>query len=72
MTANGLKIQLPSLINDDQIEFMQVDRQTRTLKQFIIQEYCKINKKTEIKIILDFAKAFDTIEWDFINEFMIQ
>ena len=31
-------------------------------------KHCEMNNKSGLIIILNFAKAFDTIEWTFINE----
>ena len=66
--ANRLKTTLPSLINEDQTGFISgrfIGENTRMIYDTI--DYCETFQKEGILIILDFSKAFDTIEWPFIE-----
>ena len=68
MIANRLKPELPYLINEDQTGFISgrfIGENTRTVYDLI--EHCDTYHKKGLILILDFAKAFDTIEWPFIN-----
>ena len=68
MIANRLKPELPFLINEDQTGFISgrfIGENTRTV--FDLINYCDTYQKRGLILILDFAKAFDTIEWPFIN-----
>ena len=65
--ANRLKTTLPSLINEDQTGFISgrfIGENTRMIYDTI--DYCETFQEG-ILIILDFSKAFDTIEWPFID-----
>ena len=58
MLANRLKIALKEIIHEDQIGFME--------NRFYFIEYTK-NTKTETSLLfIDFEKAFDTINWNFL------
>ena len=66
--ANRLKTTLPSLINEDQTGFISgrfIGENTRMIYDSI--DYCNTFQQEGILIILDFSKAFDTIEWSFIE-----
>ena len=68
MIANGLKPELPFIINEDQTGFIAgrfIGENTRTVYDII--DHCESFNKAGLILILDFAKAFDTIEWSFIN-----
>ena len=68
MIANRLKPELPFLINEDQTGFISgrfIGENTRTVYDLI--EHCESFNKKGLILVLDFAKAFDTIEWHFIN-----
>ena len=68
MIANRLKPQLPFLINEDQTGFIAgrfIGENTRTVYDII--EHCESFNVPGMILILDFAKAFDTLEWSFIN-----
>ena len=69
MVSNGLKTVLPSIINEDQTGFISgrfIGENTRMVYDTI--EYCESTNSKGLLIILDFSKAFDTIEWDFIKD----
>ena len=69
MIANRLKAELPSLVNEDQtgsIAGRFIGENTRNVYNTI--EHCNITNKIGHINILDFLKAFDTIEWTFIND----
>ena len=71
MIANRLKPELPSLINKDQTGFISgrfIGENTRTVYDLI--EHCETFNKKGLILVLDFAKAFDTIEWPFINNIL--
>ena len=68
MIANRLKPELPYLINEDQTGFIAgrfIGENTRTVYDII--EHCESFEVPGKILILDFAKAFDTIEWSFIS-----
>ena len=67
--AKRLKDTLPSIINEDQTGFIAgrfIGENTRMIYNVI--DYCETFHERGILIILDFSKAFDTIEWPFIEE----
>ena len=69
MVANRLKLILPSVINEDQTGFISgrfIGENTRMIYDTI--HYCEEENKKGLLIILDFSKAFDTIEWPFIED----
>ena len=66
---NRLKVCLPSIINEDQTGFISgrfIGENTRMVYDTI--EYCDSHDIPGLLLVLDFSKAFDTIEWKFINE----
>ena len=69
MVANRLKSCLPSIINEDQTGFISgrfIGENTRRIYDTI--EYCSSEQIPGILMVLDFSKAFDTIEWEFISK----
>ena len=69
MVANRLKSCLPSFINEDQTGFISgrfIGENTRMVYDTI--EYCDAHDIPGLLLVLDFSKAFDTIEWKFIKE----
>ena len=69
MVSNRLKAVLPSIINEDQTGFISgrfIGENTRMVYDTI--EYCEATNTKGLLIILDFSKAFDTIEWGFIKD----
>ena len=69
MEANRLKLVLPSVINEDQTGFISgrfIGENTQMIYDTI--NYCEEENKKGLLIILDFFKAFDTIEWPFIED----
>ena len=71
MVSNRLKIVLPSIINEDQTGFISgrfIGENTRMVYDTI--EYCDATDTKGLLIILDFSKAFDTIEWSFIQDIL--
>ena len=69
MIASRLKKCLPSIINEDQTGFISgrfIGENTRMVYDTI--EYCASHDEPGLLLILDFSKAFDTIEWPFISE----
>ena len=67
MVANRLKTCLP--INEDQTGFISgrfIGENTRMVYDTI--QYCASQNSPGLLIVLDFSKAFDTIEWEFISE----
>ena len=69
MIANRLKNCLPSIINENQTGFISgrfIGENTRMVYDTI--EYCASHDEPGLLLILDFLKAFDTIEWPFIAE----
>ena len=69
MVSNRLKPCLSTIINEDQTGFISgrfIGENTRMVYYTI--EYCQSFNKKGLLMILDFSKAFDTIEWSFISE----
>ena len=69
MVSNQLTQSLPNIINEDQTGFISgrfIGENTRMVYDTI--EYCQSYDKKGLLTILDFSKAFDTIEWSFIAE----
>ena len=69
MVANRLKSCLPTIINEDQTGFISgrfIGENTRMVYDTI--DYCSSNNKKGLLLILDFSKAFDTIEWQSISD----
>ena len=69
MVSNPLKPCLSTIINEDQTGFISgrfIGENTGMVYDTI--EYCQSFNKKGLLMILDFSKAFDTIEWSFISE----
>ena len=69
MISERLKKVLEFLINNDQTGFISnrfIGENTRLL--FDIINYAESEQVPGLLIIVDYAKAFDTIEWNFINK----
>ena len=65
--TNRLKLALKEIINEDQIGYMEsrfCGENTRLIADII--EYSKQNKFDSILLLIDFEKAFDTINWNFL------
>ena len=66
--AKRLEKILPKIINHDQTGYIKgrfIGENVRLIQD--IMSYTKTMEKTGIAIFLDFQKAFDTIEWNYIN-----
>ena len=66
--ANRLKKVLPFLIDFDQTGFLKnryIGENIRLLKDVI--RYCHIKSFKGLVVLADFEKAFDNIEWNFLN-----
>ena len=66
--ANRIKPLLSQIINPDQTGFISgrfLGENTRLLADTL--EYCESNSIDGLLIVVDYAKAFDTIEWNFIE-----
>ena len=69
MVACRLKTTLPGIINEDQTGFISgrfIGENTRMVYDTI--DHCNTYNKQGLLLILDFSKAFDTIEWPFISQ----
>ena len=67
--ANRIKIVLPELISEDQSGFIKnrcISDNIRTLDSAI--KYAENKGLPGLLLFLDFEKAFDTLEWSFINQ----
>ena len=65
--ATRVKTELKNLINDDQTGFVKgryIGENIRKVLEII--EYSEIEDKPGVLISIDFEKAFDSLEWDFI------
>ena len=66
--SNRIKSTLENLINPDQTGFISnrfLGENTRLLLDTM--NYCEQNSVGGLLVVVDYAKAFDTIEWSFIN-----
>ena len=66
--ANRLKRVLPSIISSDQRGFLKgrnMDENTRFIYDLI--HFCKEHNKEGLLLLLDFEKAFDSIEWSYMK-----
>ena len=69
--ANRLKTTLETVVSPDQTGFIAnrfIGDNTRLLHDTI--NHCEMENKEGLIIVLDFAKAFDTIEWSYIYSCM--
>ena len=67
--ANRIKTVLPELISEDQSGFIKnrcISDNIRTLDSAI--KYAENKGLPGLLLFLDFEKAFDTLEWSFINQ----
>ena len=63
---NVLPNVLPKLVHSDQAGFMKGEN-IRLI--YDVMEYTMVEKKGGILVSLDFKKAFDTLEWQFVEDF---
>jgi len=66
--ANRIKPVLPSIINRDQTGYIQgrlIGENVRTVKDII--DYFKDKNTESVLLFVDFEKAFDSLEWDFLS-----
>lgn len=67
--ANRIKQVLPFIISDTQKGFMKdrfIGENTRLL--YDLMHYLEENNKTGLLLLIDFEKAFDSIEWTFLKK----
>ena len=67
--AKRIESSLPKLINSDQTGFIKgryIGQNVRLLND--LMEYTEANHIPGIFLFIDFKKAFDTLEWAFINK----
>ena len=67
--ANRLKKVLPNLVDNDQTGFLKdrfIGENIRLIDSII--HYATANKAPGLLLFLDFEKAFDTVEWPFIQK----
>ena len=67
--ANRIKAFLPKLISDDQTGFLKgrcISENIRLLDSVI--KYTEERKIPGLLLFIDFEKAFDTLEWSFVNK----
>ena len=66
--AKRIELKLPNLIHSDQTGFVKgrfIGQNVRLLND--IMEYTELNKIPGIMVLIDFEKAFDTLEWHFLQ-----
>ena len=62
-----IKEVLPHLISDDQYAFLKGRFIGENIRRFIdIQNFCKTHNVKDLALSIDFEKAFDMIDWNFI------
>ena len=69
LLANRLRLTLTEIINPDQIWYMKdcfIGENTRLIDNVI--DYCKHTLQPCIILLTDFEKAFDTINWNFLQK----
>ena len=67
--AERMKKVLPKLINEDQTGFMAnryIGSNTRLIYDLI--NYCNVNKVRGLLLGIDFEKAFDSLDWNFLHK----
>ena len=67
--ANRMKLVLPNVISESQAGFIKgrfIGETTRII--YDVLDYCKTNNIPGLLLTIDFEKAFDTIDWDFIDK----
>ena len=67
--ANRMKTALNDIIGPDQKGFLKeryIEENTRLVYDLI--QYCKAKNKVGILLLVDFEKAFDSIEWTYIRK----
>ena len=66
--AKRIELQLPKLIHSDQTGFVKgrfIGQNVRLLND--VMKYTELNKIPGIMVLIDFEKAFDTLEWQFLH-----
>ena len=64
-----LKCELPNLIHENQSGYIPGRKICENIHSILdIMEYTKDNNKPGILFFIDFEKAFDSLEWDFLNK----
>ena len=69
LLANRLRLTLTEIINPNQIGYMKdhfIGENTRLIANVI--DYCKHTLQPSIILLADFGKAFDTINWNFLEK----
>ena len=67
--AQRLKRVLPNLIHENQSGYVPGRSICENIRSILdIMEYTKDNNKLGILFFIDFEKAFDSLEWDFLNK----
>ena len=67
--AYRMKTVLPSIISESQTGFLKgryIGENSRVI--FDLLSYCDINEIPGLLLTIDFEKAFDTVEWEFIDK----
>ena len=67
--AHRLKKVLPKIIGNEQKGFLKnryIGENIRTV--YDLMEYLETSNKNGMLLLLDFEKAFDSIEWDYLNK----
>ena len=67
--SERIRSTLNFLIHPDQTGFVQgryIGENTRMI--YDILHHCKTNNKQGLLMVVDYSKAFDTMEWDFISK----
>ena len=70
--ANRIKSILPSIINEDQtgfVKFRYIGDNIRLI--FDIMSYLTSNNKPGLLLCLDFEKAFDSLDWGFLEKVLV-
>ena len=65
--ANRLKVILPFIIKEDQKGFIKdrnIGENTRLIYDII--DYLNYHNRPGLLLLIDFEKAFDSVEWNFI------
>ena len=66
--AKRIELKLPKLIHSDQTGFVKgrfIGQNVRLLND--VMEYTELNKIPGIMVLIDFEKAFDTLQWQFLH-----
>ena len=64
---------LPKIIDNDQTGYLKgryIGENIRTISDII--DYCKIKNRSAVLLLIDFEKAFDTVNWKYLHKTLVK